>query len=179
MPDRKRAALTSLDASGNGLRIDLFWQIDRYAHKIVQLVNGIEATLLDSTEGTSDDVWPPSPPFQQLSIEEIRPGVEVALLVGMAGKSHWSASIEPHADRVGFIFDVACRLHNKADWLGSSYKLPSPAPTTLQLTSMSIDNLPSSCNIEERGAEALITPAAVVRGSVETVRWKYGVGRSS
>ena len=50
--------------------------------------------LLESIEGTATDDWPPSPPLQSLSIETLPDGRRVALLVGMAGRSHWSASIE-------------------------------------------------------------------------------------
>jgi len=160
---------------GKGLRLELLRQSDRYSHRIVS-ADG--TPLLTSIEGSDQDVWPPSPPLQQLSIEEIRPGVEVALLVGMAGKSHWSVSIEPLADKCGFVFDVACRLREAAGWLGSSYTQPVSAPPSLKLGSLPIDTLPSSCDIEDLPSNATITPVTPVSQGRGTVRWKYCVGLS-
>lgn len=152
------------------LRVEFFWQTDRYAHR---LVASDGATLLTSIEGTDEDIWPPSPPLQQLSVEELRPGTEVMLLVGMAGKSHWSVSIEPQADSAGFIFDVACRLREPARWVGSSYRIANSAQPSLRLTSLPINDTPVSCHIAERRDEAIVTPAAGVPEGSGTVRWKY------
>lgn len=77
--------------------------------------------LLESLEGQSGDIWPASPPMQQLLIESRAEAGHVALLVGMAGRSHWSLSVEPLADRVGFRFDAACRLSGPPEWLGHAW----------------------------------------------------------
>ncbi len=47
--------------------------------------------MLASLEGDSQQVWPPSPPLQDLDRHEFPDGAAV-LAVGMAGTSHWSAS---------------------------------------------------------------------------------------
>jgi len=60
----------------------------------------------------------------------------VALLVGMAGRSHWSLSVEPIAGRAAFLFDAACRLHARPTWLGHVWRaaadggVGNPAPST-------------------------------------------------
>jgi hypothetical protein len=50
----------------------------------------------------------------------------------MAGRSHWSLSIEPLADRVGFRFDAACRIGGPPAWLGHTWRIipGSPAPAS-------------------------------------------------
>lgn len=78
--------------------------------------------LLESLEGQSGDIWPGSPPLQQLLIESRAEAGHVALLVGMAGRSHWSLSVEPLADRIGFRFDAACRLSGPPEWLGHAWR---------------------------------------------------------
>jgi hypothetical protein len=83
--------------------------------------------LLESCEGQSSDTWPDSPPLQQLLIEPRGAAGHVALLVGMAGRSHWSLSIEPLVDRVGFRFDAACRLSGPPEWLGHVWRAAAAA----------------------------------------------------
>ena len=62
-----------------GLSIQFARAGDRHSHQI--LVAG--QVLAASVEGGGEDDWPPSPPLQQLSIEDLGNG-PVGLLVGMA-----------------------------------------------------------------------------------------------
>ena len=106
----------SVTATGHRLRVDFFKLADRYGHRLSVVVRD-EADrealvpLAESIEGSSDDPWPPSPALQSLSIEQLAGGCTAALLVGMAGRSHWSASIEVKPeDALGLIqFDFASR----------------------------------------------------------------------
>ena len=50
----------------------------------------------------------------------------MALLIGMADKSHWSQSVETAATAPSLTFDVACRVHRQPLWLGSSYRANHP-----------------------------------------------------
>ena len=86
--------------------------------------------MLESVEGSASDDWPASPPLQNLSIEELAPGRRAALLVGMAGRSHWSASIEPVPGQAALLFDVACRTSDSDVSLGS--RIACSATTRLQ-----------------------------------------------
>jgi len=107
-----------LDGGSSGIRVALFRQRDRFAHSISCLA--AEEVLCRSIEGDDNQRWPPSPPLQQLSVEE-RPEGRVALLVGMAGRSHWSASY--HLQDQSLIVDVACRCSRGDDsWLGTTYE---------------------------------------------------------
>lgn len=78
-------------------------------------------------EGNNTQDWPPSPPFQQIVCEANTIGKKPPLLcVGMAGKSHWSGSIEADEMTGAIAFDMACRTSDTPSFLGSTY---SVAPT--------------------------------------------------
>jgi hypothetical protein len=117
------ATIDAVGTSGYALRIEFVRHGDRYGHTIFVVdPSGCAAPVLESVEGTASNAWPPSPPLQSLSIEELAPGRRAALLVGMAGRSHWSASIEPIAGEAAAMFDIACRA-DAAGSLGSQYRL--------------------------------------------------------
>lgn len=76
-----------------------------------------------SLEAEPEEPWPSSPPLQDLLLQEQPSGATVALLVGQAGKSHWSLSVEPLAEAGAFRFDVACRVQAPPPRLGSGYQV--------------------------------------------------------
>ena len=123
MEAREPVSLTAISAAGIGLQVRFAWREDRHAHTISLVVDDRPIAVLESVEGSSVEDWPPSPPLQQLSVEQLRPETQVGLLVGMAGKSHWSMSVEPAGDLVAFIFDVACRSRGDVEQIGSRYLL--------------------------------------------------------
>lgn len=99
------------------------WNGDRYFHRIESLSGNTARLLLESLEGSDNDQWPSSAPLQQLSIEE-RPGNrQVALLVGMAGRSHWSASVTAARQDRSLLFEMACRTNDTLARLLSSYRI--------------------------------------------------------
>jgi hypothetical protein len=125
------AASTVLECpinDGHKLRVEFFKSGDRYAHRLSAVVaddGGRETVvpLAESVEGDNDDPWPPSPPLQSLSIEELADGRTAALLVGMAGRSHWSASVEVAPGLGSPKFQLACRFTTVPDRLGSTYRI--------------------------------------------------------
>ena len=114
---------------GHKLRVEFFKVADRYAHRLSAVLVQDDGSrkvvpLAESVEGTADDPWPPSPPLQSLSMEEMPVAGRAALLVGMAGRSHWSASIE--LDLIGKdppCFDLACRFTTVPERLASTYRV--------------------------------------------------------
>ncbi len=83
------------------------WRQDRYGHAIEL----DQRRVAESVDGSSVDVWPPSAPVQQLSLETLH-GRSTLLGVGAAGRSHWSVSVEAvDLDGVpAFLFEWACRV---------------------------------------------------------------------
>ncbi|MBL9123800.1 MAG: hypothetical protein JNG90_09220 [Planctomycetaceae bacterium] len=109
--------------------------------------------VFESIEGTPEEDWPPSPPLQELHLEARPDGKQLALLVGMAGTSHWSLSVEFDPAAGTAVFDVACRVKRAPGGLGSRYRRSGSAP-------------------QEWSAEPQTS------GSLElprTARWRYGV----
>lgn len=77
--------------------------------------------LLESIEGEDSDPWPPSPPWQETHLDQHAAAGPVLMLLGRAGTSHWSASVEvagPFA-----VFDCACRVKAAPQRLGQRYRL--------------------------------------------------------
>jgi hypothetical protein len=120
----------------DGLRVVFYRHGDRIAHRIEVVDSATNDWLpaFTSVEGMPDDSWPPSPPFQQLHVEE-RPTGSIVFLIGMAGRSHWSAAIDVSTDRRSIRFDVAIRYASVPQKLGSTYaeKRPMPYPPLVSL----------------------------------------------
>jgi hypothetical protein len=160
----------AIDAPGpNGLlRVEFVSLGDRYRH-LISLINseGKTQPLLESIEGTATDDWPPSPPFQSLSIQTLPDRRTVALLVGMAGGTHWSASIEPITGKTELLFDIACRHAKDPQYLGSQYKrLSVPAQRSL-----SIDAKLGRVSQDKNALS--IEPTEVALSG--TTRWKFAI----
>jgi len=103
------------------------WNGDRWAHRIT---TG-EATIWTSLDGpcppANDPRWPASPVLVELSRVSVPRGdaaVGQAIVgVGLAGRSHFSASIASDPHDAGVIrFEIACRLHEPPGWIGSTYR---------------------------------------------------------
>jgi hypothetical protein len=115
-----------LDPTRTGL-VEFYLAGDRVAHRVV-IQDGDRRLQWDSVEGDDQQNWPPSPALQSVSIEPIE-GRNVALLVGMAGKSHWSMSVDIDPTRRSIRFDVACRISTVAESLGSTYRGSRTSPS--------------------------------------------------
>lgn len=108
---------------GERLRIVFARRDDRYGHAIGRFAGGEFLPLISTVEGDASQAWPASPPLQQLHIESRGAAGDVALLVGMAGRSHWSLSVEPDVEAAAVVFDAACRTAVGPGLLGSRYKV--------------------------------------------------------
>lgn len=180
------SAIETRDERGRGLRVEFLRERDRYGHRVSVVSDGREATLLVSQEGSDEDHWPPSPPLQQLSIEEREAGRHVALLLGMAGKSHWSLSVEPGSQPLSFVFDVACRLRDNPGYLGSTYQfhghadpssdgcLIASSSARLWLGPVAFDHNASTISRDPQRQLLLVEPQRMLRSAL-LVRWRYEV----
>ncbi len=82
--------------------------------------------VLVSVEGNAEQAWPESSPLQQLVCENVGAGDKPVLLgVGMAGKAHWSATIEGDSMTEAIAMDIACRTAALPEQLGSAYWIPA------------------------------------------------------
>ena len=121
--DAASSTLQVLDRLGRGLRVTWLRDGDRYGHEIAVVVGSTATVCLRAELGRDRDPWPASPPLQQSSRETAAGGRMKALFLGMAGKSHWSQSIETEdAGPPALTFDVACRVQRPPQWLGSTYR---------------------------------------------------------
>ncbi len=138
---------------------------DRYAHRIVVRSENGERPWLNSADESDESPWPPSPPLQQIHVESRAQGVIVALAVGMAGRSHWSAAFEldPNAEQI--TCDVACRVNTAPERLGSTYELTPLAGWIL--------NPLDDARLLSEGTHIEIAPATLPTAVPETVRWRY------
>ena len=157
--------IESLNADGFGLHVEFLRQTDRYGHRVWLVQSGHDPELiLDSVEGKPNEDWPASPPLQTLTLEMLPSGQCVALLVGMAGRSHWSASFE--ATQKGFVCDIACRHAAQPQWLGSQYQRLA-RPGFVQIYGLDSE-------VHTQSESVLIQPRLTNPGSA-TTRWKYSL----
>lgn len=163
------SALDATDAFGRTLCIEFVRRNDRYGHAVSVVDSDCHArAVLESVEGSAPDEWPASPPLQSLSIEELAPGRHAALLVGMAGRSHWSASIEAVPGEAAFVFDIACRTSGGNAELGSLYRAVERDGNRCVVTAE------KECSVNPAGQGQIAIVPVGIRGP-GTIRWKYRV----
>ena len=183
--------LTATGPSGVWLRVSFVWWVDRFGHVIsVARAGKHPIAVLHSIEGDAQDAWPASPPLQSVSVEKVAEYRPAALLVGMAGQSHWSASIEAVRGRAALVFDVACRLGGLPGDLSSRYSVEAgqivsgPGDKQREYVEIHTDGPPVriyresvpegevKLRLPEPG-ELVIRPGVITAKPNATVRWKY------
>jgi hypothetical protein len=163
----------SLATPDGQLRVEFRWHSDRFVQKLFALGDEVGS----SVEGDALDPWPPSPPVQQISLEEVA-GSTVILGLGAAGRCHWSISVEVdrREDSQAILFDLACRCSDHPGFLGNTYRvsrcieLLSPSGADLAGDGDPIDRAAAS----DPGAEGdcIVTVHATNRDR-NTYRWSY------
>lgn len=149
------------------LKLVLWRALDRVAHHIeVETATGWQVAW-ESVEGEPDDPWPASPALQQLHVETRSASQQVALLVGMAGRSHWSASFCVDAERGTIEADVACRLRDAPCELGSCYR--GGAGHAAAAIGVNPD---SASVLAADGGTVRIAPVSITPAPA-TIRWCY------
>lgn len=183
------AGRLSLSLAGDRVLQVIFVRLaDRIGHRLeLQSNSQPPRVIAESWEGTTDEAWPASPPLQQLHLEDRGGGQRVALLVGMAGRGHWSLVVEPTADRRGFLFDAACRLAAIPTQIGSAYRWLVPSaegevelqvesPEALAFRSVEPESAPVTADHPEfHAAHIALHWQPELPSLPATVRWRYRV----
>jgi hypothetical protein len=120
--------LETPERAGAKLCVEFYWADDRWAHRIVATAGEQSLALLTSCEDDSATHWPESPALQELepSAEATEKTVgDCCFLMGATSSAHWSvsATAQNREQAPGITFDVACRVKEPPQWLGSSYRL--------------------------------------------------------
>jgi hypothetical protein len=185
--------LESSGPAGVTLRLSFVWWLDRFGHviSVVTPRQGL-ATVLNSLEGDAKDAWPASPPLQSLTLEQLEGGRRAALLIGMAGRSHWSASVETVPRKPALVFDVACRLGSLPAELGSRYTVASgviksgpgdkqreffevlTGGPVVRIYREAANGSAAKLRVPEKG-EIVIRPDIREKAASHTIRWRYRV----
>jgi len=182
--------MTNCAMEAADIRIEFTRHGDRFAHRVLVIDTATTdaarfVPLLDSREGTADDDWPASPPWQEVHCERRAGGVHVALVVGKAGRCHWSASFE--LDPAGSLsVDVACRAAAAANWLGSTYGIHGPVEIESPRAAVRLaepwilqpDASDAACTIErcDQPRSLVLRPEIDPAGAwPRTIRWKYRI----
>jgi hypothetical protein len=168
-----------------GLQVGFARRADRFEHWIEVASQAGWRRLLESCEGAGESPWPPSPPLQELHVEQRGESQIVALLVGRAGNAHWSLSLDidgrtAHAPRL--TYDVACRFGGPPGWLGATYQ-PSegiavePAGADLALRSRSGEQALLAAKFDGRWQlvddRIVIAPTTQTPAGRATIRWGF------
>lgn len=96
---------------------------DRWAHRVMLDGRIVAESVEDSGEGPDDPRWPASPVLTEVT-PTTAAGRPAIVGVGLAGRSHFSASFTPHptlADAV--LVEIACRVQEQPIRLGSTYRM--------------------------------------------------------
>ena len=149
---------------------------DRIGHSLWFGAGDDARLILASLEGTGETPWPASPPLQQLNFEERDASARVALLIGMAGSSHWSLSCEadPHTDVLKF--DVAVRVKQTPHQLGSIYRFASDHEGSAGRRLFD-----ECCEVRAVGhdthvameSDLVLAPTATPQAIPATIQWRY------
>jgi hypothetical protein len=174
------------------LRVVFFRQGDRYTHRI-ELFDAASSDwrpVWESLEGSADEVWPPSPPLQQLHVERRAEG-PVALLVGMAGRTHWSAAVEVLSDPAGgpgappaIRFDIAARVPpqvrsegpQSAPRLASTYQsLSHEADGRVLLFPLEVTEFAETETGPIRRRTFVPSQPPAIAPAAQTISWRYRI----
>ena len=148
MPPHSPVTLTA-----GSLTITFDRRHDRWAHSVMLDGRAVAESVEDSASGSDDPRWPASPVLTEVMPTEAA-GRPAIVGVGLAGRSHFSASFTPHptlADSV--LVEIACRVQEQPGRLGSTYR-----------------------TADGRLVRAVPLGAADASGLPRTIQWSYAIG---
>lgn len=110
-----------LSLAAGSLTVTFDWRGDRWGHRVAVGGSLVGASVEGPVDEAGDPRWPASPVLTEVT-PTTAAGRPAIVGVGLAGRSHFSASFTPHpalADTV--LVEIACRVQEPPAWLGSTY----------------------------------------------------------
>ena len=141
MPDsplRQNKSRVPIHLEVGRIRVEFLWSNDRWRHLFridgkdcLRSVEGdripTDNVILPIPTGISER-WPASPVITEVTPTEAI-GHRALVAVGLAGRSHFSASLTAaKAKKDAILVEVACRIFEAPKWLGSTYSCDEKAP---------------------------------------------------
>ena len=138
LPPRQSKSRVPIHLEVGRIRVEFLWNNDRWRHLFhidhkdcLQSVEGdqIQAgnNRLPIPTGISER-WPASPVITEVTPTEVM-GHRALVAVGLAGRSHFSASLTASkAKKDSILVEVACRVFEAPGWLGSTYSCDGKEP---------------------------------------------------
>ena len=154
------------------LRLQWSRPADRWTH---QLVDASGQPLLRSCEGGADELFGPSPAYQEMLVEYVAEGVTEFQLMGQSGKTIYSASARIDAAAGTLEFDCCARVKQATSARAvASYALFPGAQALLTWEPLPLAG--ETPSLSERSGELVIgwpqLPSVdAVRGTA--YRWRY------
>lgn len=158
---------------------------DRWSHQIFLTDRNQQTLLLSSIEGTDEQAWPASAPLQDISQHDLPTG-QAILGVGMAGKSHWSASVSVEQNTTLF-FDMACLIKTAEASVGSRYAVATGVEAEMIGESLMLQTPSSKIAIQphhrqnqrtkfiSQGTEIAMIPDVETKSLTGSVRWCFRI----
>lgn len=149
------------------LRLRFEKQGDRYA----QLIEVSDAhgwsPIARSIEGTADQAWPLSPPWQELTQENHATSQQIIFTVGKAGTSHWSGSFSK-LPAGGIRCEIACRTSRVPHHIGTAYhSVLKDLPAQLRIRTT------AETQLVREPQQFILKPASVPLQFPATLVWNY------
>jgi hypothetical protein len=95
---------------------------DRWGHTVAVAGQIVAESVESPEDGAEDPCWPASPVLTEVMPTEAA-GRPAVVGVGLAGRSHFSASFTPHPTLAdGVLVEIACRVQEQPGRLGSTYR---------------------------------------------------------
>ncbi len=130
--------------------VEFTWDGDRWGHSVTVADQRVAESVEDAA--AADPRWPASPVLVEVSLagSADRPAL---LGVGLAGRSHFAASVTGGAEPDTLLFEIACRVHEQPCWLGSTYRTGPGLEDIVRIPAPTLDVAPPT-----------------------TLRWAYTIG---
>lgn len=157
---------------------------DRFQSTLSIIKFGEEHPLMSSVEGDGQQPWPPSPPFQECLEQRIGEDT-IVLATGMAGKTHWSMSVEAD-DSPALVCDVACRTGTPPTEVGSQFVIQLEEVETdkdallirgqaftARVVTLPVDEISATIATQTDPTGVVIRPTFEDSALPCTIRWKY------